>query len=100
MSVDNIFVTAYVIVQRWPATDPNHIRLNRRSLFPMKSLARANCSHNSHRQKRAFLAPRHVSGGVQINRFGIVPAGLLGNWVADHNGGSACVLLDLPYHSA
>ena len=45
MSVDNIFVTAYVIVQRWPATDPNHIRLNRRSLFPMKSLARANCSH-------------------------------------------------------
>ena len=39
-------------------------------------------------QKRAFLVPRRVRGGVQINRFGIAPVGLLGNWVADHNGGS------------
>jgi hypothetical protein len=35
-------------------------------------------------QKRAFLAPRRVRGGVQINRFGITPVELLGNWVTDH----------------
>ena len=42
----------------------------------------------------AFLAPRRVHGGVQINRFGIAPVGLLGNWVADHNGGSVRVASD------
>jgi hypothetical protein len=45
-------------------------------------------------QKRAFLAPRRVRGGVQINRFGITPVELLGNWVTDHNEASVMKLGD------